>query len=74
MNKWQIRYKETGKALNHLMKGNKKREAAQNNTVNKDKFTPETVMDLIFYILILSFIKAFSFFFCQYFSKCRSHH
>lgn len=61
MNKWQIRYKETGKTFNHLMKGNKKREAAQNNIVNKDKFTPETVMDLIFYVFILSLIKAFFF-------------
>lgn len=69
--KWQIRYKETGKAFNHLMKGNRKRKAAQNNTINKDKFTPETAMDLIFYIFILSLTKSFL---CQYFSKWRSHH
>lgn len=69
--KWQIRYKETGKAFNHLMEGNRKRKAAQNNTINKDKFTPETAMDLIFYIFILSLTKSFL---CWYFSKWRSHH
>lgn len=59
MIKWQIRYKETGKAFNHLMKGNNKREAAQNNPINKDKFTPESLMDLTFYIFILSLTKGF---------------
>lgn len=59
MIKWQIRYKETGKAFNHLMKGNKRRKAAQNNTINNDKFTPETATDLVFYIFILSFTKPF---------------
>lgn len=55
--KWEIRYKETFKAFNHLMKGNKKREVAH-NTINKGKFISETAMDLIFYILILSLTKA----------------
>lgn len=59
MIKWKIRYKEAGKAFNHLMKGNKKREVAQNNTINKEKLTPETVIDLIFYIFILSPTKIF---------------
>lgn len=59
MIKWQIRYKETGKAFNHLMKGNNKREAAQNNPINKDKFTPESLMDLTFCIFILSLTKGF---------------